>query len=636
MRQDYSMPLRSARVPLGIALGWVLVAGFETARAEKPTIEFAMQLTPIQVADVDYDRPSADELAKCALDAETEGTATSWVVRNPAGQVLRRFQDSNGDNKVDRWCYYKNAVEVYRDIDGDFNGKADEYRWLGSAGTRWAVDADEDGRVDRWKVISAEEVTAEVVAALRTRDASRFQRLLITTEELDGVGLGAARTEEIRRKVAQSTADFEQLSRKPEGVSSDSEWVFFGGGRPGVIAAGTDGNARDVYLYDSVSAVVETNGKNAQVPIGALVRAGDCWRLIDLPASLVEGEISSFFFASMTTRTPTVDGAPSESAQQLITSLDSIDQKLANADKETAAKLHAERADLLEKLAQSAPKDEERAVWYRQFADSVSAAVQTNAYPAGLERLDRLVGRLTADKADEDLIAYASYRHLMAQYAHDIQAPDADFAKVQEAWLGKLESFVKAYPKSSDAAEAMLQIAMAHEFSGEESKAGEWYARITGEFPKAAAAPKAAGAQRRLASVGKPFQLKGATLDGKPFDITALKGKTVIVHYWATWCEPCKQDLATLAALSSRYAKAGLVVVGVNLDTDTEALRAFLRANRATYPHIRDAEGLDGPLANDMGILTLPAMFVIDRGGRMVQRNAHSSDVEKQIEKLLK
>ncbi len=608
------------------------------AHADKPTVEFALQLNPIQ-RDADYDRPTAEEAKKCVIDAEAEGTATSWVVRGESGQTLRRYQDTNGDNKVDRWCYFKNGVEVYRDIDANFNGKADEYRWLGSAGTRWGQDTDEDGRIDRWKVISAEEVTAEVVAALRDRDAQRFQRLLIDAKELENLGLGAARTEEIRRKIGQASTDFEQLSRQQNAVGAKSEWVFFGGGRPGVIPEGSDGNTRDVYLYDNVSAIVETDGKNAQLPIGALVKVEDSWRLVDLPASLVEGEVNSYFFqASLAMRPPVADGANpvDESTQKLVAELDTIDRELATADERAAATLHAKRADLLENLAKSAQKEEERTIWYRQFADTVSAAVQTGAYPAGLERLAQLVDKLTQAQASSDLIAYAKFRHLMAGYAHDIQAPNADFAKIQENWLAQLQALVKEHPKSPDAAEAMLQIAMAQEFAGQETQALEWYTRISIEFPNSDSAPKAAGASRRLNSVGQPFQLKGTALDGKPFDLASLKGKTVVVHYWATWCEPCKQDMTTLATLANKYAKSGLVVVGVNLDSDLEALRTHLRANRPTWVHLHDAGGLDGSLANDMGILTLPTMFVIDRTGRMVNRNAHAGDVEKDLEKLLR
>ena len=74
---------------------------------------------------------------------EKRGDVTAWVVRDDRGQVLRVFADTNGDRVVDQWSFFKNGLEVYRDIDSDFNAKADEARWFNTAGSRWGFDRDE-------------------------------------------------------------------------------------------------------------------------------------------------------------------------------------------------------------------------------------------------------------------------------------------------------------------------------------------------------------------------------------------------------------------------------------------------------------------------------------------------------------
>ena len=79
--------------------------------------------------------------------------------KGPRGVILRKFVDTNDDNIVDQWSYYKDGLEVYRDIDSNFNGKADQYRWFHTGGSRWGIDTKEDGTIDYWKSISAEEVT---------------------------------------------------------------------------------------------------------------------------------------------------------------------------------------------------------------------------------------------------------------------------------------------------------------------------------------------------------------------------------------------------------------------------------------------------------------------------------------------
>lgn len=167
-----------------------------------PSAEAALKLAPIQKQDVDYDTPTGSEIAGCTIKAENDNGRTGWVVRDASGQMLRKFSDNNKDNVVDRWAYYKNGLEVYCDIDANFNGKADNYRWFHTGGTRWGVDSNEDGKIDAWKMISAEEVAAEVVAALRAGDTGRFARLLISETEMKSLGLGAAQSKELTTKLA--------------------------------------------------------------------------------------------------------------------------------------------------------------------------------------------------------------------------------------------------------------------------------------------------------------------------------------------------------------------------------------------------------------------------------------------------
>src|SRR4029077_15231331 len=102
------------------------------------------------------------EASKATIKVETINGQTGWVVRDANGQVLRRFVDTNSDNVVDQWSYYAAGQEVYRDIDHNFNGKADQYRWLNTAGSRWGIDKDDDEKTDSWQQISPAKETTNV------------------------------------------------------------------------------------------------------------------------------------------------------------------------------------------------------------------------------------------------------------------------------------------------------------------------------------------------------------------------------------------------------------------------------------------------------------------------------------------
>ena len=138
--------------------------------------ETLSRFKPIQ-SGVDYDQPTAAQAAEARIESIKVGDSVGYQVSSANGEILRQFMDTNGDQSVDRWSYFKSGVEVYRDIDLDYNGRAENFRWLGPAGIRWGVDSDDDRQIDFWKFISAQEVTQEFVAAAKSRDAARFARL---------------------------------------------------------------------------------------------------------------------------------------------------------------------------------------------------------------------------------------------------------------------------------------------------------------------------------------------------------------------------------------------------------------------------------------------------------------------------
>jgi thiol-disulfide isomerase/thioredoxin len=613
-----------------------------TAYSAEPTADQALRLRPIQ-PDVDFDTPTAEEIKLCTVRANTEPGQAGWYVYSPGGQLLRRFLDTNGDNRLDQWCYYKGGIEVYRDIDSDFNGKADQYRWLGTAGTRWGLDEGENGVIDRWKMISAEEVTAEVVAALRDRDRARFVRLLPSTEELESLGLGDVHRDALAKKISSATAGFDALAGQQTAVTAKSRWLHFGASLPGILPAGTLGSTRDVMLYDNVSAIVDTEGKHTQIFVGTLVRVDGGWRVIDLPSSLEDRasvDVASGFFFHQTASQPAAavaaSGGLSESMQRLIRDLEEIDKTIERASTPAElAKLNERRAGVLLGLADQASTDEERETWNRQYADTVSAAAQGGAFPRGIELLRMLLQKLEKQEARSDLIAYVKYRLLSAQYAHNLQQPDADYAKIHDQWQTDLQKFVTDHPRSEDTPEAMLQLAVGEEFAGRTDEAIAWYGRIADSFAEAPQAKKAAGAKRRLQSVGNAIPLAGNTLDGKSLSLANYRGRTVLIHYWATWCEPCKQDFALLRELRAKYAKQGLELIGVNLDSDRDAAIQFLRGAPLPWPQLYEPGGLDSRFATEMGILTLPTMILVDRENRVINRNIHAAELDAELSKRL-
>lgn len=142
-----------------------------------------------------------------------------------------------------------------------------------------------------------------------------------------------------------------------------------------------------------------------------------------------------------------------------------------------------------------------------------------------------------------------------------------------------------------------------------------------------------AGAARRLSLVGKPLELSGTKLDGAKFDIQDLKGKVVLVDFWATWCGPCLAEYPNIKKAHEKYQAQGFEVVGVSIDEDREALETYVKEKNLPWItlHEKDAGGRN-PATNHYGILGIPAMFLVDREGKVVSIRARGEELNRLLE----
>ncbi len=113
-------------------------------------------------------------------------------------------------------------------------------------------------------------------------------------------------------------------------------------------------------------------------------------------------------------------------------------------------------------------------------------------------------------------------------------------------------------------------------------------------------------------------------LEGKTVKLADLKGKVVLLNFWATWCPPCRQEILDLVALQNQYRDKGLVVIGVSLDEKGPApVKAFVNRMKINYPVVM---GDEKTVAAYGGIEAIPTTFYIDRAGNVVGVHQSGAD----------
>lgn len=620
------------------------IAGSAEARAaETPSVKLALSFRPVQ-KDVEYETPTDAEFEHCTVKVERSGKTSGWVVIGAAGQALRRFIDTNNDNVVDQWRYYNRGLEVYRDIDSNFNNKVDQSRWYNTGGSRWGLDTNEDGRIDAWKRISPEEATREAVQAMITNDAARMAALLVTREDIETLGIEKAVADKLLDSVAKAPEKIRTRLANSDVLTSDTVWMRFDGSFPSVVPAEDGKAAQDLLVYENVMAFVETRKKPGLIQVGELIRVGDAWKLTQIPRPL-EGETLQVTEGGILMQ-PTLasigaasGGTVSPEAQPLLDELRALDadSPAPNAGRDALATYNSKRADLLNKLIAVSATDEERVQWTRQMVDGIAAAVQTGAYPDGLKRLESLEKSTRRDDAKSPLVPYIAYRRILSEYSLQLQQADSDArSDLQEWWVKQLEEFVTAYPGAEDSADAMLQLAITQEFAGQLDAAKKWYGKLVSQSPQSPSGVRAAGALRRLDLNGKQLAFSGSGLTGGTIDLGAYRGKTLLVIFWATWCQPCTEDLPQIRALYEKHRQQDFEVVGINLDSAPEPIRPYLTQHRVPWPQIYEPGGLESEPARAFGIISLPTMFLVDKTGKVINRSAAVDDLKDELPALLK
>jgi thiol-disulfide isomerase/thioredoxin len=117
-------------------------------------------------------------------------------------------------------------------------------------------------------------------------------------------------------------------------------------------------------------------------------------------------------------------------------------------------------------------------------------------------------------------------------------------------------------------------------------------------------------------------------------DLANLRGKVVLIDFWATWCGPCRVDMPNVIAAFEKYHDQGFEILGISLDKDKERLLSYMKEQNMTWPQFFDGQGWDNELSRRFGVNSIPAQWLVDKKGFLRSLNVRGT-LGEQVAKLL-
>jgi thiol-disulfide isomerase/thioredoxin len=257
---------------------------------------------------------------------------------------------------------------------------------------------------------------------------------------------------------------------------------------------------------------------------------------------------------------------------------------------------------------------------WRAMSPSMSGRPDTRELTSELDRV-------MAQAKNEDLKKEAAF--WKAQLACT-SAPD-DAAKTKA-----VDEFIALAPMDQRGADLLLMLSFTTRTTPESQKA--LFRKIVDLYPESSRAESARGTLRRLEAIGKPFELSFTeATSGTEIAMKDLKGKVVVIDFWATWCGPCVAEMPKMKSLYAEYKDKGVEFIGVSLDQKEgglEKLKEFVHTQGITWPQYFQGDGWNSKFSVSWGINAIPAVFIVDQEGKLYSVEARGK-LETLIPELL-
>jgi peroxiredoxin len=125
------------------------------------------------------------------------------------------------------------------------------------------------------------------------------------------------------------------------------------------------------------------------------------------------------------------------------------------------------------------------------------------------------------------------------------------------------------------------------------------------------------------------------SVNGDTIRLSSMKGKVVLIDFWASWCGPCRTSNKSFTKLYPKYKDKGFEILGVSLDDSDEAWKKAIAKDKVTWPQVIDRGGAEAQTALKWSISALPTSYLMDKDGKLIAMDLEKKELEKALKQLL-
>ena len=144
-------------------------------------------------------------------------------------------------------------------------------------------------------------------------------------------------------------------------------------------------------------------------------------------------------------------------------------------------------------------------------------------------------------------------------------------------------------------------------------------------------------AKLRSVQVGQPApDFSMPTIDDKTIKLSSLKGKYVMIDFWASWCQPCRQENPNVVRVYNKYKNKNFTILGISLDKDPVAWKQAVQQDGLSWTHASELSDFDGPTVRAYQVQAIPASLIIDPSGKIIAKNLRAEELDSFLAKTLR